>query len=403
MPVRNFPRNTPRLDHKPLQLRTMRPTSETLPREVCGGRLQARLPEAGRSFRHEGDVGSTLLKASAPAMPPLPMPPLPSAPEWQSPLSMPPLPDLPPEALFEPRTTSSFGLGVNALAEHAKAARASFAAKNAWVQARAEAKERSRLYRREDQSFRDESGAGATRSVPVRVRPTRAESLSTAHAQFGRDAIQVVRQIGRALRRLSGVPRRYGSAFDGPGSSGVVRTEIHSNVRSVGASTGSGAMTGARTGIDLDKTFDPGMAAHGIGEASRDLALAGVGLSMFDAASAVDGIVTLESGRSKAKQTLHRTVHDAGLFLKFVDRATAKEAEAYLDFQNASEKIIAPSAEERATQATTVAVALRGAVVQPTATAIGAGIQLASFAVDTTGAGIGLVPLSLVAVGLDFH
>lgn len=384
--------NFPRFAGSPLRIRTQNTSTDTvrparLSRKASAAASCIKLADPGASFSHR--------RGFEPGR----QPTVPDDPPFEVHVggvgAMPPLPDLPAPSTA---CADAFGMDTGELKAQSEATAKEFSACYRYARRREAAKAGNKNYQEIEISYRGAGGEAVTRVQRIRAKSTYAERLLVGQTKLGARAQTGLNRIGRSVRRLTGRPRKTGSGYASAKSTASLLNE--KNQALVDGSSAVQAVAKGAAGSAAALEGD-GIAVE-LGVANELLGLTAVPFVVSDAMGAADGIVGLRSRSAKAKADLGYC-EPANALRTLLQNATPAEAEAYLLFGDAARRLVTPTREERAIQAVAEDVAAKNMAAQPLSAALTAAIQSASLITDTTGASLGLVPLSFLSAGLDLH
>lgn len=312
----------------------------------------------------------------------------------------------------EARQAEAFGMDSNKLMAQKREGFKRFDGCYALAKKRHDAKLDNEHYEQRKKTFVDEQGRQWPEFELLRTKKTRTERFMDGQALRGKKAQAGLNQLGQRARELAGPlpfvgPREYGSNYlSNEGTEGLL--SINKTLaldRALAAQSaikmGNGSVTA--TGAELGNAEIAGVA----GPINDMLALGAPVLAVGDAMASIDACLKLRTDRDKAKATLLRSFQDARRFWTYLEKATPQEAEAYLQFEAAAEKLFDETQEDRSTRAAAKDRAARLAVIQPPAVAATMGAEIANDVIGAAAvnpiAGAVLAPLAMVSGAIDVH
>ncbi|VTU23266.1 hypothetical protein [Variovorax sp. PBL-E5] len=293
-------------------------------------------------------------------------------------------------------SADSFGIDPEKLAEARAAMKNTFTIWYQHARRRQNAKADSKNYEAKQRPYTKTDGETGMETQLLRIEPTRAERLQASNSKAGKQAAAGTNRAKVLMRNLTGTRRRYGSNYaSDKGTEGLLN-----NKKLEPVVFASGMLTEGK--IDTSIVGAAGVHTSAIGGA---LGFASVPASIADTLDVLDTYTGLLSSKAQAKASL-RHCEDARRFMLYLENATPEEAQNYLVFCQAAQKLLGRTREVRATHAAVKTDAAKGGVVQPVSTTASTSVQIANLVVGSPAVGYAsaaLAPLAIASAGLDIH
>ena len=255
-------------------------------------------------------------------------------------------------------------------------------------------------YRTVEVTFVRDDGGIDTEHRFVRIRKPLAERINDRNKKNARRVMRGYYHLSDWVRLTIGKPRKTGTQYGSKKGEGSLLdvTSMPVDHLALQCGTGRWAMGAASYGVSES---GPLAALKGTGDALNLLAAP---TAVSDAMGAADGVVQLCSTAAEAEATMLACHDDALRFRRNLDRSTAQEAKAHLAFKRAGVLLVDAMAETDAAADVAVDSAIRNLVLQPPATALSVGSQLAGYA-DAASPLTGFVtgPINMVSGVLEIH